>query len=108
MAEASPYRETCPGCKDLADKLENAQKWTTEWRTSYDKLKKEKEAHSCWSLGKETEGSTAMDILATAALIGSIATFALAAHGLTRWSVGMVLLVGAAFFRLWGISFRIW
>lgn len=94
MSHAVPYREPCPSCKDLQQRLFDAE----------DKQRK----HRCWSLGKETDGSSAMDIISTVALLSAVLAFAAAAHGTTRWSVGAVLLVGAAFCRLWGISFRIW
>lgn len=108
MAEASPYRETCPSCKELHAQVLSEKALSKKWYESYTAAEERQRNHSCWSLGKETDGSSAMDIISTVALLGAIVEFAAAAHGTTRWSVGAVLLAGAAFCRLWGISFRIW
>ncbi len=101
MFEATPYREVCPNCKDLESKLARTQDTLAN-------AEKRQREHRCWSLGKETDGSTTMDILSTGSLVASVIAFAVAAHGATRWSVGACLLVGAVLTRLWGVSFRIW
>ena len=79
MAEASPYRETCPSCKDLQAQVLSEKALSKKWYESYTAAEERQRRHTCWSLGKETDGSGAMDIISTLALLGALGAFAAAA-----------------------------
>lgn len=100
MSETSPFRENCQRCNELQSKL-NHQTSESE------RLQAHIRNHSCWSLGKETEGSSVMEIMAVISMVVAVGTGAAAAAGQLRWGVAAVFFVAAIILRVWGLSFRI-
>lgn len=100
MSETTPFRENCQRCNELQSKLNHQ---TSE----SGRLQAHIRNHSCWSLGKDTEGSVALDILSVVSMLAAVGTGAAAAYGSIRWGVAAVFFVAAIILRVWGLSFRI-
>lgn len=98
--ETTPFRESCQSCNELQSKLDHQ---TSE----SERLQARIREHTCWSLGRETEGSTILDFISAISILASVGTGAAAANGALRWGVSAVFFVAAIILRVWGLSFRI-